>query len=98
MIAPPHLPARVAVIWLELVAQHDDEGESIQGPEFDAYCGTVANLRDAQERIAEEGMIVPDAKSMPMPHPALAIEKSCIGELKRWGSRFRPVTKVEAAF
>jgi len=87
---PSHLPERVAVVWAEIVAGHADEGARIAGPEFEAYCGTVSNLRDAQQRIAQEGMIVPDSKAMPIPHPALAIEKSCIAELKKWGAKFRP--------
>lgn len=60
------------------------------GPEFEAYCGVVARLRDAQQRLASEGPIIADAKGNPIQHPALAIEKSCAEQLRRWGATFRP--------
>ena len=55
---------------------------------FEAYCGAVARLRDAQRRIADEGAIVPDGKQNPVPHPALAIERQCMEQLRKWGSKF----------
>lgn len=60
------------------------------GPEFEAYCGIVARLRDAQRRLAAEGPVIQSPKGDPIPHPALAVEKSCAEQLRRWGSRFDP--------
>lgn len=60
------------------------------GPEFEAFCGVVARLIDAQRRLSSEGPIIADPKGNPIPHPALAIEKSCAEQLRRWGARFDP--------
>lgn len=88
MNVPQHLPADVAAIWLEVVTDHDDP-DFIVGHELEAYCGAVARLRDAQRRISEEGMIVPDGKQNPIPHPALAIERASMEQLRKWGDKFR---------
>lgn len=61
------------------------------GPDFEAWCGQVARLRDAQRRIALEGLIVADAKGNPMAHPAIAIERQAQAELRAWGQTFRSV-------
>ncbi len=60
------------------------------GPAFDAYCGQVAVLRDAQQRVANEGLIVQDPKGFPIPHPALAIVRAAQDEIRKWGDRFTP--------
>jgi len=85
---PSHLPEKVAAVWSEIVATHGPRAAKLVGPEFDAYCATVARHRDAVRRIAEEGAIVPDSKNAPMPHPAIEIEKSTLSEIRRWGSRY----------
>ena len=88
MTPPSHLPADVAAVWVEIVATHGQYASKIVGPEFDAYCATVARHRDAVRRIAEEGAIVPGLKNTPMTHPAIAIEKSTLAELRKWGSKY----------
>jgi len=80
---PTHLPADVAAVWSEFAAKSPR-----LGPDFEAWCGQVARLRDAQRRLHEEGTIVADAKGTPMPHPALDIERKAQAELRSWGSRF----------
>jgi phage terminase small subunit len=86
MKPPAHLPEDVAAVWLEL-APHLDAHKL--GAEFEAYCGAVARLRDAQKRLAEEGAIVPDGKQNPMPHPALLIERQAQEQLRKWGPKYR---------
>lgn len=80
---PSHLPADVAAVWRELAS-----GVRSLGPQFEAYCGQVARLRDAQARISAEGLVVADEKGRPVPHPALAIEKAAQAEVRAWGDRF----------
>ena len=87
MNAPDHLAKDVAAIWVEIMTKQPDN-RRLAGPEFEAYCGAVARLRDAQRRIADEGAIVPDGKQNPVPHPALAIERQCMEQLRKWGSKF----------
>ena len=84
--APEHLPADVAAVWVEIVKAL---GPRCAGPDLEAYAGQVARLRDAQARIAAEGAIIADPKGNPVPHPALAIEKTAQSEIRAWGSRFR---------
>lgn len=83
---PAHLPADVARVWREIAAA----GDVAAGPDLEAYAGQVARLRDAQARIAEEGLIVAGPKGEPVPHPALVIERQAQGEIRAWGDRFRP--------
>lgn len=86
--APAHLPADVARVWVEVVARFGDE--SIAGPALEAYCGQVARLREAQARLAEEGLIVTDPKGNPIPHPAIQVERVAQDEIRKWRHRFEP--------
>jgi len=89
MDGPSYLADDVAAVWCEIMAKvHHTEIENMATPEFDAYCGAIARLRDAQRRISDEGAIIPDGKQNPIPHPALAIERASMDQLRRWGSRF----------
>ncbi|NMC35325.1 MAG: P27 family phage terminase small subunit [Veillonellaceae bacterium] len=84
------MPDGVARVWREVVAAYGDGVEAICGPDLEGYCGQVARLRDAQERLARDGLIVSDPKGNPIPHPALAIEKVAQDEIRKWGSQFKP--------
>lgn len=77
------------VVHEELLKQHV-RPERVDGPEFVAYCACVARLRDAQERIEVEQLIVPDGKNQPTIHPAFAVERQCMDELRKWGDKFKP--------
>ena len=87
--APKHLPADIKVIWVETVTAYGAGWEQIAGPRLEAYCGQVARMRDAQRRIAVEGLVVADGKGQPMPHPALVIERTAQDEIRKWGDVFR---------
>ena len=76
--APEYLPADVRAVWEEL------SGDFGSGPGFEAFCGQVARLRDAQARISREGLVIADAKGSPVPHPALAIETKAQAEIRAW--------------
>lgn len=85
------LPAEVAAVREELLSAHSEDMRSrIIGAEFDAYCTAVTRLRDAQARIAEEKLIVPDAKNQPIVHPAYAVERMASDDLRKWGDKFKP--------
>jgi phage terminase small subunit len=81
---PSHLPPDIAAIWLEF-----RDRAPRTGPDFEAWCGQVSRLRDAQRRIANEGLIVADARGNPIPHPALMVERQAQSELRNWGASFR---------
>lgn len=85
------LPEPIAAVREELLAEHTAETAArITGPEFDAYCTAVYRLRDARARIAEEELIVPDAKNQPVVHPAYAVERMAADDLRKWGDKFKP--------
>lgn len=65
-------------------------GVPISGPALEAYAGQVARLREAQRRLATEGLIITDPKGFPIPHPAIQIERTAQDELRKWGQRFEP--------
>lgn len=80
---PGHLPPDVAKVWAELAPT-----ASRTGPDFEAYCGQIARLRDAQRRIGSEGLITADEKGRPIPHPALEVERKAQAEVRAWGTTF----------
>jgi len=62
----------------------------VESSALEAYATTVARLRDARKRIDVEGLIVSDSKGQPIPHPALAIEKSLEAQMRAWLTRYMP--------
>lgn len=87
LIPPTHLPDDVAAVWVETNGRTDHPHE---GPDFEAYCGQVARLRDAQQRLQREGLVIADPKGNPVPHPAIAIERAAQAEIRSWGAQFKP--------
>lgn len=92
------LPASIQRVHDELAAGLGDSAERLLGPEFDAYATCVARLRDAQRRIEDEQLIVPDKHDQPVVHPAFAIERQCMDDLRKWGDKFKPKRRSPRAF
>ena len=90
MTMPRHLSAEAKRVWVEIV---ESCGESVEGPDLEAYVGQVLTLREARRRIAKEGLIVADPKGFPVPHPAIAIERAAQDEIRKWGSAFKPSSR-----
>lgn len=90
VVAPAHLPADVAAVWVELVTAYGPDASRFVGPELDAYCTTVARLRDATRRISDEGIVIADGRAQPVRHPALEIERAATADLRAFGDKFRP--------
>lgn len=80
----------VQEIRKEVLAAYGDGSDRIDGPDLEAFCGQVARLRDAQARLAAEGSIIADPKGVPIPHPAIAIERAAQDEIRKWGNAFKP--------
>lgn len=76
-----------SIVVAEIVTELATRGEAkrLSGPELEALAGQISRLRDAQARIAEDGLIVPDVKGNPVEHPALAIERRAQDEIRKWG-------------
>ncbi len=77
-------------MWVEVVEAYGAGVEAIIGPALEAYCGQVATLREAQAKLAAEGLIVSDPKGFPINHPAIGIERAAQEEIRKWGDAFRP--------
>ena len=80
----------VQEIRKEVLAAYGDGSDRIDGPDLEAFCGQVARLRDAQARLAAEGSIIADPKGVPIPQPAIAIERAAQDEIRKWGNAFKP--------
>ena len=87
---PAHLSEPEAQAWQELAGRWPDKVPMPEGAEFEAWLGQVARLREAQRALAKDGLIVADPKGIPMPHPALEIERRAQIELRTWGDKFDP--------
>jgi hypothetical protein len=62
--------------------------EAIGSAGLEALVVQVHRMRDAQERITAEGIVVADSKGNPIPHPALAIERQAQVEIRTWLAKY----------
>lgn len=81
LTVPANLPDHLRPIWEEMAPT---VRRGIGSAGMEAFCGQVYRMRDAQERVAQDGAIVADAKGNPAPHPAIAIEKAAQAEVRAW--------------
>ncbi|MGB4835345.1 MAG: P27 family phage terminase small subunit [Nostocoides sp.] len=65
--------------------------------DVEAYCGQVALLRECQERVSAEGVIIAGPKGEPMPHPAVEIGRKAQVEIRAWAHRFDPPDHLREA-
>lgn len=94
MTAPDHLPKRVAQVWDEVEAAFTTVAfDRLNKQNLEAYCGQVATMREAQERVDREGIIIADAKGDPVEHPAIGIGKRAQEQIRAWGTEFKPKTR-----
>ena len=82
--APDHLPEAVADVWREIVASNELVGK-VDRAALETFATLMARLREARDRIEEEGMVVTDSRGRVIPHPALAVERSTAEQIRVWG-------------
>jgi P27 family predicted phage terminase small subunit len=90
--APDHLPEAVADVWREIVASNDLVG-NVDRSALETFCTLMARLREARNRVEDEGMVVTDPRGRVIPHPALAVERQTAEQIRAWGDRFAPLVK-----
>jgi P27 family predicted phage terminase small subunit len=90
--APEHLPEAVAAVWREIVVSNDLAGK-VDRAALETFSTLVARLREARDRVEEEGMVVTDPRGRVIPHPALAVERATAEQIRAWGDRFAPLVK-----
>jgi hypothetical protein len=76
----------------EVMKELGNRAAMIHSAKIEAYAGQIVRMRDAQRRIDEEGLIVPDSKNHPVAHPAFEIERKAQDEIRKWGDTFKPTT------
>ena len=82
---PDSLPDHLSAIWDEM----EPRVRVVIGPAgMEALCAQIYRMRDAQERVTKDGIVVADTKGNPCPHPALAIEKQAQSEVRAWVQKF----------
>lgn len=94
---PDGLDEHAAKVWREVVDAHREppnDPRRIIGHELEAYCSTVATLRDVRARVARgsEEVIVADERDRPVPHPAFDLMRQLAREVRDWGDKYTPKT------
>ncbi|MDQ4502172.1 P27 family phage terminase small subunit [Sinomonas sp. ASV322] len=89
---PPGLPASAVEAWREIVVANDFAG-NVDRAALEAFCTLMARLREARQRVEDEGMVVKDPRGRVVPHPALAVERQTAEQIRAWGDRFAPLVK-----
>lgn len=86
---PAELQPDVRAVYDEVLSAWGDLRRDVEGPALEAYAGQVARLREAQRRLAKEGLVIADPKGNPIPHPAIVIERDAQAQIRSWGDRFK---------
>jgi P27 family predicted phage terminase small subunit len=89
---PPGLPEAAADVWREIVESNDLAG-TVDRAALEAFCTLMARLREARDRVEQEGMVVEDPRGRVVPHPALLVERQTAEQIRAWGDRFAPLVK-----
>lgn len=89
---PDNMPAAAAEIWREIVESNDLAGR-VDRAALEAFCTLMARLREARQRVQDEGMVVTDPRGRVIPHPALTVERQTAEQIRAWGDRFAPLVK-----
>lgn len=90
--APDYLPEAVAIVWREIVASNDLAGK-VDRAALETFSTLMARMREARQRVEDEGMVVTDPRGRVIPHPALAVERATSEQIRAWGDRFAPLVK-----
>lgn len=82
---PDSLPDSLKPIWAETINQ---VYQSIGAAGLEALCAQIWRMREARQRIDDEGLVVADSRGAPVPHPAIAIERAAQVEVRAWLAKF----------
>lgn len=89
---PMEMPEAAATVWREIMTSNDLAG-TVDRSALEAFCTLMARLREARQRVEDEGMVVKDPRGRVIPHPALAVERQTAEQIRAWGDRFAPLVK-----
>lgn len=85
MDKPAALPDHLKPIWDEMAGQVSPK---IGLAGMEALVIQVYRMRDAQQRVSRDGLVVADEKGRAVEHPALAIERAATREVRDWMKQF----------
>jgi P27 family predicted phage terminase small subunit len=93
LIAPPcprWLPRKAKNEWSRLAPQLEELGllTQLDGPMFAGYCATVARWRQAEERLAKEGLTILGEGGQMKSHPCVRIATQAAALMLKFGSDF----------
>lgn len=77
---PSHLSPAAQAAWLEQLAANETPSSLVS---LESMAVQMARARDAQARIDAEGLVIAGAKGEPVAHPALAIERAAMAEVRK---------------
>lgn len=82
---PSWLPREAKREWKRLAPELEKLGllTIVDGTAFANYCLAYARLREAEETIKREGMVITTEKGYKMPHPAVKIAEKAQQIIKR---------------
>lgn len=83
--APNDLPDHLKDLWPDVAAQCK---RHTPPSAIEAICRQVYLMRDAADRIHQEGAVVVDGKGNPAEHPAIKIQREAGKELREWLVRY----------
>lgn len=87
--APPAtLNKRLHAVWKEIRPQLDEDTPEVL---CEAICVQINTMREANQAVAQDGIVVKDPKENPIAHPALLIQRESQNQLaqllKKWLKR-----------
>lgn len=87
---PSWLPREAKREWKRLAPELEKLGllTIVDGTAFANYCLAYARLREAEETIKREGMVITTEKGYKMPHPAVKIAEKAQQIIKAFCSEF----------
>ncbi len=83
-----HLSPDARAVWDEMVQPFH---VGLAGVLLESYCVLVARMRDAQQRIDAEGLIVDGDRGVPVAHPAIEVERLTSAEVERYRIKLKVI-------
>lgn len=59
---------------------------------LEAYSATVARAEQARAHVDRDGAVIADAKGQPIQHPALAVERQAMDDMRKWDPLVKVIT------